>query len=388
MYATLMSNEEVRMRGDRPPNQPMFYYFDLEERIRPDHPLRQIKARVDGTLREMSRAFTAAYSQLGRPSIPPEQLLKALLLQALFSIRSERQLVEQIDVNLLFRWFVDLPLDVPAWDATTFTKNRERFEQHGLIQRFFSGVVHQAMAEGLVSAEHFTVDGTLIQSWASLKSLRPLAEADQPVSAGADDDDPGNPTVNFRGERRTNATHRSVTDPEARLARKGDGKPALLSHAGHLLMENRQGLCVGVLVTETNGHAEREAVGPLLARARAEGLRPRTLGLDKGYRAGAFLARLETQHHVVPHVPMPAEPVRGDGPEAEARRRARRRMRQLGWALSQRIRKRVEEIVGWMKTVGGVARTRHVGRWKIAQVATLVGAAYNLIRLARLATVT
>ncbi|MGH9669704.1 MAG: IS5 family transposase [Terriglobales bacterium] len=366
----------------------MFYYFDLEQRIRPDHPLRPIKARVEGALREMTRAFTAAYSPLGRPSIAPEQLLKALMLQALFSIRSERQLVEQIDVNLLFRWFLDLPVDVPTWDATTFTKNRERFEQHGLIQRFFSGVVQQAIAEGLVSEEHFTVDGTLIQAWASLKSLRPLAEADQPVSAGADAADPGNPTVNFRGERRRNATHRSVTDPEARLARKGDGKPALLSHAGHVLMENRHGLCVGVLMTEANGWAERDAVIPLLKQARGAGLTPRTLGLDKGYRAGPFLDRLEATHHVVPHVPMPEGPVRGDGPEAEARRRARRRMRQVGWALSQHIRKRVEEIFGWMKTVGGLARAHHVGRWKIAQVATLVAATYNLIRMARLATAT
>lgn len=376
------------MRGERPTSQPMFYYFDLEQRIRPDHPLRPIKARVEGALREMPRAFTAAYSPLGRPSIAPEQLLKALMLQALFSIRSERQLVEQIDVHLLFRWFLDLPVDVPTWDATTLTKNRERFEQHGLIQRFFSSVVQQAIAEGLVSEEHFTVDGTLIQAWASLKSLRPLAEADPPVSAGADEADPGNPTVNFRGERRRNATHRSVTDPEARLARKGDGKPALLSPAGHVLMEHRHGLCVGVLMPEANGCAERDAVVPLLKQARGEGLTPRTLGLDKGHRAGPFLDRLEAKHHVVPHVPMPEGPVRGDGPEAEARRRARRRMRQVGWALSQQIRKRVEEIFGWMKTVGGLARAHHVGRWKIAQVATLVAATYNLIRMARLATAT
>jgi len=373
------------MRGDRPTSQPMFYYFDLEQRIRPDHPLRPIKARVDGALREMSRAFTQAYSPLGRPSIPPEQLLKALLLQALYSIRSERQLVEHLDVNLLFRWFLDLPVDQPAWDATTFTKNRERFEQHGLIQRFFAGVVQQALAEGLVSAEHFTVDGTLIQAWASLKSLRPLAEADRRVGDGAEDDDPGNPTVNFRGERRTNATHRSVTDPEARLARKGDGKPALLSHAGHLLMENRSGLCVAVRVSEAHGTAEREAVGPLLRQVRRVlGLTPRTLGADKGYAAGAFLEQLERQERVVPHVPLPAGPIRGATPEAEARRRARRRARQVGWALSQRIRKRVEEIAGWMKTVGGVARVKHVGRWKIAQVATLVAATYNLVRLVRL----
>lgn len=377
------------MRGERPRSQPIFYYFDLEQRIRPDHPLRPIKARVDGTLREMSRAFTAAYSRWGRPSIPPEQLLKALLLQALYSVRSERQLVEQIDVNLLFRWFLDLPVDQPAWDATTFTKNRERFEEHGLIQRFFADVVQQAIAEGLVSAEHFTVDGTLIQSWASLKSLRPLAEADRRVSDGADDDDPGNPTVNFRGERRTNATHRSVTDPEARLARKGDGKPALLSHAGHLLMENRSGLCVAVRVTEANGTAEREAVIPLLRQVRHElGLTPRTLGADKGYAAGPFLEQLERREQVVPHMPLPAGPIRGDTPEAEARRRARRRAAYVGWALSQHIRKRVEEIVGWMKTVGGLARTRHIGRWKIAQVATLVATAYNLVRLVRLPTLT
>lgn len=373
------------MRGDRPESRPMFYYFDLEQRIRPDHPLRPIKARVDGALREMSRAFAAAYSRWGRPSIPPEFLLKALLLQALYSLRSERQLVEQIDVNLLFRWFLDLPVDAPVWDATTFTKNRERFEQHGLVQRFFTGVVQQALAEGLVSEEHFTVDGTLIQSWASLKSVRPLAGGDQSVSAGAEDDDPGNPTVNFRGERRTNATHRSVTDPEARLARKGDGKPALLSHAGHLLMENRSGLCVGVRVTEATGHAERAAVRPLLRQVRRElGLTPRTVGADKGYAAGGFLEQLERQEQVVPHVPLPAGPIRGDTPEAEARRKARRRAAQVGWALSQRIRKRVEEIIGWMKTVGGLARAKHIGRWKIAQVATLVAATYNLIRLVRL----
>jgi len=373
------------MRGDRPPSQAMFYYFDLEQRVRPDHPLRPIKARVDGALREMSRALAAAYSRWGRPSIPPEHLLKALLLQALYSIRSERQLVEQIDVNLLFRWFLDLPVDAPAWDATTFTKNRERFERHGLIQRFFTGVVQQAIAEGLVSAEHFSVDGTLIQSWASLKSVRPLGDADRRVSDGADDNDPGNPTVNFRGEQRTNATHRSVTDPQARLRRKGLGQPALLCHAGHLLMENQQGLCVGVLVTEANGYAEREAVVPLLRRARRElGLRPRTVGADKGYAAGPFVRGLEEGEGVIPHVPMPDRVIRSDSPEAVTWRRARRRMQHVGWALSQRIRKRVEEVIGWMKTVGGLKRVRHIGRWKIAQVATVVATAYNLIRLARL----
>lgn len=373
------------MRG-KPDYQSQIYYpIDIESWIAPDHPLRAVKRRADEVLSSMRKDFDRAYAKLGRPSIPPEMLLKALLLQALYSIRSERQLVDQIQMNLLYKWFIDLSLDAAAWNATTFTKNRERFEKHGLLRKFFERVVKQAYVEQWASDEHFTVDGTLIESYASLKSLRPKDSGVERVSDGSDDDDPGNPTVNFRGEKRKNDTHGSVVDPEARLYRKSWGVGAQLCHGAHVLMENRHGLVVDVSVSEANGRAERTEALKLVRRAkRRHKLKMRTLAADKGYAAGAFLHELESEEGVVPLVAMPDVPIRSEGPEADARRRAKRRQRTKRYAAAQRIRKRVEEINGWTKEIGGMRRSRHVGRWKIYQVALVVHAAYNLLRMGRL----
>ena len=263
--------------------------------------------------------------------------------------------------------------------------NRQRFDQHGFVRDFFDRVVDGAILEGLVSEDHFTVDGTLIQSFASMKSLRPIGTKDKKVSDGADDDDAGNPTVNFHNEKRSNTTHRSIVDSEARLARKGKGKPALLSHSAHVLMENRNGLCVDIAVDEANGYAERVQSGVMLDHVhRRHGLRPRTLGADAGYKDGAYLDALE-RFGIEPHVPIGDGPIRGVDQDAEARRHARRRQRTKGYQVSQRIRKRVEEIFGWCKTVGELAHCRFVGRWKLKQQGEVVAAAYNLLRLARLA---
>ncbi len=377
------------MRGRRERQKTIFYAVDLDELVPADHPLRAMKKRVDAELSRMSPVFREAYSDVGRPSVPPEHLLKALLLQALYSIPSERKLAEHIRYNMLFRWFLDLSLESEGFDHATFSKNRERFEEHGLVQRFFDGVVRQAIDEGLASSDHFSVDGTLIQSWASLKSLRPLETKDERVSDGSDDGDPGNPSVNFRGEKRTNETHRSLTDPEARLYRKADAQPAVLCHSGQFLMENRNGLCLEVQVREANGRAERDAVPDLIGVARRRDRVPvETVGMDAGYASGADLVAWENEYGVVPHVPISQRVVRGAHEEAEARRRARRRMRSIGYAISQRVRKRIEEIVGWCKQVGGLKRARHVGRWKIQQCAYIVAAAYNLVRLGNLTSAT
>lgn len=375
------------MRGQVSPQQPLWYAIDIESLIEADHPLRVVKRRADQVLSAMDGEFRRAYSKLGRPSIPPEMLLKALLLQALYSIRSERRLVEEIRVNLLYRWFLDLSLDAPVWDATSFTTNRERFEKHGLIRSFFDRIVEGAYLEKLASGDHFTVDGTLIESYGSMKSFRRRDGAQEKVSDGSDDGDPGNPTVNFRGEKRTNATHQSITDPEARLYRKAAGQPSRLCHTAHALMENRNGLLVDVSVAPANGYAEREEALRMVRRTRArQQVKVSTLGADAGYDAGPFLHTLEQEEQVVPNVPTRKGEIVGTDEAAEARRRARQRQQSCaGYRVSQRIRKRVEEIFGWAKTIGGLRRARHVGRWKIGQQALLVGAAYNLLRLARLA---
>lgn len=369
------------MRG-RPDAQPaMFLMINLEDKVPEDHPLRAVKQRCDRILRAMSRDFNRAYSPLGRDSVPPEQLLKAMLLQALYSIPSEIKLMEHVDFSLLFRWFLDLG-DEPVWTPETFSMNRERFTTHNLVGKFFDRVVADALAEEWASQDHFTVDGTLIQSWASLKSLEPR----DPDAEGPErDDDPGNPSVNFRGEKRSNATHVSGTDPEARLMRKGKGKEALLYHSGHVLMENRHGLILGAEVDAADGTAERRAARRMLDHVRRRhGLAPETAGLDAAYDDGPFLEELESDRGVVPHVPIRKGPIKAPDTAGEARRRARRRKRTRGYALSQRIRKRVEEIFGWLKTVAGQARTRFVGRWKIRQAFTLAAAAYNLLRMVRL----
>ena len=370
------------MRGRTSKQQPMFLMINLEMKVPEDHPLRAIKRRCDRILREMRKDFGEAYSRTGRPSVPPEHLLKALLLQALYSIRSEIQLMQAIDFNLLYRWFLDLH-DAPVWTPEVFSMNRQRFAHHGLVRKFFDRIVADAVVEELASPDHFTVDGTLIQSWASLKSLTRR----DGTGPQRDDSDPGNPTVNFRGEKRSNATHVSATDREARLMRKGKGKEALLYHSGHILMENRHGLCLDVRMDAADGKAERRCAKTMLKHAwRRHKLMPQTLGADKGFDDGTFLLELEDEA-IRPHVPIRERKIVSKGPPAMARRRARRRMRTKGYAISQRVRKRIEEIIGWIKTVGGLARTRFVGRWKIAQEMLMTGAAYNLLRMARLETV-
>lgn len=375
------------MRGTPDYQAQMYYTIDIESWIAADHPLRAVRRRTDEVLAAMRPDFARAYSRLGRPSIPPEMLLKALLLQALYSIRSERQLIEQIQMNLLYRWFLDLPLDAPVWNHSTFTKNRERFEQHGLLRAFFERVVESAYVDEWASEEHFSVDGTLIESYASMKSLKPIDSTAERVSDDAEDDDPGNPTISFRGQRRSNATHRSLTDPEARLMRKGQGQAAKLAHGGHVLMENRHGLVIDVSVSPADGRAEREQALQLTRRSRQRHrLKPRTLAADKGYDAGPFLHALEVEEQIVPLIPTRNRPIKSRTPEADARRRARRRQRTQRYRLAQRCRKRVEEIFGWTKIIGRLERTRHVGRWKIEQQWLVVNAAYNLLRLGRLET--
>jgi transposase len=376
------------MRGRIDEQPPLFHVFSVEDRIRPDHPLRDVKRRVDAILASLDARFAAAYSRAGRPSVPPERLLKALLLMALYSIRSERQLCERIDTDLLFRWFLDLQPSDEAFDPTTFSKNRDRLEEHRLTQAFFDAVVGRAIAHGLCS-EHFSVDGTLIESFAAAKSFRPK---DEPADGGDGNGfQPRNPEVDFRGQKRSNDTHASRTDPEARLYRKSAGQEAKLSHMGHLLTENRHGLIVGVTVSEANGTAERQAALDLLTRAkRRHQLRPKTLGADKGYDAGEFFRKLE-RRKVTPHVPIvkpPRDPKtvpqKDQIPDIRARRRMQARLGDVGYALSQRCRKKIEEGIGWLKTVAGLARSRWVGRWKLRQMAELAAAAYNLVRMRKL----
>lgn len=381
------------MRGEAERQLPLFHVFEVEDRIRPDHPLRDIKRRTDRILTGMSKAFAAAYSRTGRPSVPPERLLKALLLQALYSIRSERQLCEQIDVNLMYRWFLDLHPSEEAFDATTFTKNRQRLDEHGLTRCFFDAVVTEALTKGLCS-EHFSVDGTRIESQASAKSFRPKDEPDD-RPGDANGFKPRNADVDFHGETRTNETHESRTDPESRLYRKSSGQESKLSHLGHVLSENRHGLILGIAATEANGTAEREATFTMLDTLKStHGRVPATLGADKGYDSGPFFLAVE-ERGIEPHVPLVKTPrelheVREKKHIAgvKARRRMQRRMRQLGYRLSQKCRKKVEECFGWLKTVAGLDRCRTVGRWKLRQCLELGAAAYNLVRLRRLAPVT
>ena len=377
----IFQKEEPFVRGNPKLQNPMFFVANTEERLPKDHPLRAIKRQADEVLNEMSRDFEAAYSETGRPSIPPEALLKAMLLQALYAISSERRLVEAINWNLLYRWFCGLDPDALVWDATTFTHNRERFEEHGLVGKFFERVVQTALVKNYASNDHFTVDGTLIQSWASLKSFRPQGEKrDEGPAAGG-----SNPSVNFRGEKRTNETHRSTTDPEARLAKKSPGAAAQLAHSGHVLMENRHGLCLAIRVARADGYAERRTAKTMLRRfRRRHGLQPKTLGGDAGYEAGEFLRTIEEDFGVTPQVPITAEHVVAEDASGDARRRMMRRMKTLGYRISQKARKKVEQIFGWLKQPGGLRKVRHVGRWKIQQVAYLWGAAYNLLRMANL----
>jgi transposase len=356
------------MRGDDAICGSLFSYIDLEKRIRADHPLRVIRAIANAALKSLSGEFEKLYSPLGRESIPPERLLRALLLQAFYSIRSERQLVERIDYDLLFRWFVGLGIEDPVWDATTFTKNRDRLLEGDTAAQFLAAVLAQDKVKVLLSSEHFSVDGTLLEAWASLKSFRPKDGSGEPSDPGR------NGERDFHGERWRNDTHISTTDPEARLFRKGLGKEARLCFMGHALMENRNGLIVGAVTTTASGHAERLAALALVG-SHAEVPQPVTLGADKGYDSADFVRELRDRA-VTPHV---AQNTSGRRSAIDGRT-----TRHPGYALSQRIRKRVEEAFGWAKTVAGLRKMRHRGLLKVDWQFTLAMAAYDLVRLPKL----
>ncbi len=357
------------MRGADAGQSGMWSYIQPEQRVPQDHPLRPIRAMVDQALKALSPRFALLYSHTGRPSIPPEQLLRALLLQAFYSVRRERQLMEQLDYNLLFRWFVGLNMDDPIWDVTVFTKNRDRLLQGDVAQAFFEAVTDQAKAAGLLSAEHFTVDGTLLEAWASHKSVRPKGEATPPT-----DDDPGNPTVDFHGEKRTNATHQSTTDPDAQLVRKSKGQAAILGYRGHVLMENRSGLVVQAQATQVVGAAE-PAIALELATA-IPGDHRVTMGGDKGYDTADFVAGCR-ERAITPHVAQNISTHRDSAIDA-------RTTRHPGYDISQRCRKRVEEVFGWLKTIGQLRKLHHRGLALVNWIFVLRTTAYNLIRMRNL----
>jgi transposase len=356
------------MRGDDQQTGYMFSYLSPEERVPADHPLRAMRRLTDTALQEMSPRFAAMYSDIGRPSIAPEQLIRALLLQLLYSIRSERLLIEQLNYNLLFRWFVGLSMDAPVWNHSTFSKNRDRLLAGDVAAQFFAAVVRQAHAAGVLSDEHFTVDGTLLEAWASQKSFKRTDDAGQP----RDPEDPGNPTINFRGERRRNETHRSTTDPDARLCKKTSGVEAKLGYLGHVLMENRSGLIVDALVTPATGTAERDAA--VLMVSRRPGAQRLTLGADKAYDTREHVAALR-HLQVTPHVAQyPTTPRRHSAIDA-------RTTRHPGYAISQRKRKEVEQCFGWLKTIAMLRKLRHRGGATVDWIFTFGTAAYNLVRL-------
>ena len=373
----------------------MFFAINVEDRIAADHPLRPIRRMVDEELAKLTLVFERAYSCTGRPSVPPERLLKAMLLQCLYSIRSERQVVDRLDTDLLFRWFCGMDPAEDCFDATAFTHNRPRLEEHGVIGAFFDGVVKRAVDAGLTSDEHFSVDGTLIDSHAAMKSVKPIDERDDDGGDDSDGFKPRNPDVDFRGQRRTNATHRSTTDPEARLYRKGVGQPSRLCHMAHALSENRHGLLVAVACGEANGTAEAAAALSMIDDLHRRGVRVATAGADKGYDNGPLMLELEGRG-VEPHVAMNlsgdirdvvggrGRRVKADRPKIEARQRMHARLDTEAYRLSQRCRKKVEEGFGWLKTVAGLTRTKLVGRWKLDQQVHLAAAAYNLVRMCKL----
>jgi len=363
----------ARMRGEVERQGMMLTLVQPEHRIPADHPIRRIKALADAELQRLSRVFEGMYAERGRPSIPPERVLKACLLIALYSVRSERQFCEQLQYNLLFRWFLDLGWDEPSFDASTFAKNKARLLEADVARRFFEGIVAAAKTARLLSAEHFTVDGTLIEAWASLKSFRPREEhpGDRPPP-----DDTRNPTVNFHGEKRSNATHASTTDPEAQLARKGAGKEAKLCFSAHVVMENRHGLCVALSVADANPATERTEAVRLLKTLRRRGFRPTTVGGDKGYDTQPFVEDVRALG-IAPHVAQNITTHRGSKIDARTTRHA-------GYTVSQRCRKRIEEIFGWGKTIGGLRKSRYRGRARTGLWAYFVGSAYNLLRMAKL----
>jgi len=367
------------MRGTDDRTEGLFSYVSCEARVPAGHPLRAIRAITDEALEVLSPEFEGLYSKIGRPSIPPEKLLRALLLQAFYSIRSERQLMEQMDYNLLFRWFVGLSMDAAVWDVTVFTKNRDRLMKGEVSTKFLSAVVAQARGRDLLSDDHFSVDGTLIGAWASMKSFRPKDGSGRDGDGDASGVGQGgrNAERDFRGETRSNDTHASTTDPDARLFRKGNGQSSRLAFMGHVLMENRNGLVIAADLTRATGTAERDATLAMLDRVH-DGRRRITLAADKGYDVMDFVSALRARR-VTPHI------ARNDHVTKTGKRRRSaidgRTTRHAGYAVSQRIRKRIEEVFGWSKTVGGFAQTRHRGVDRVGWMFTLQAAAYNLVRL-------
>jgi transposase len=368
------------MRGGEQSSGSLYSYVDLESRVPRDHPLRRIRHIVNDVLAGLSGEFEALYSHTGRPSIPPERLLRALLLQAFYSIRSERQLMDQLDFNMLFRWFVGLGIDDPVWDATVFCHNRDRLLEADVSARVLRGIIEHKKVRHLLSRDHFSVDGTLIEAWASMKSFRPKGGSrDDGAGSG------GNAERDFHGEKRSNETHESATDPEARLYRKGNGRESRLCYLGHALMENRHGVAVGGGVTQATGTAERDAALDMIDKhhpvGEKGGKRRITLGGDKGFDVADFVARLR-ERNVTPHVA-----VQDHLTKTGKRRKTLidgRTTRHAGYAVSQRCRKRIEEIFGWAKTQAGQSKTRFRGRRRVEASFTLALAAYNLIRLPKL----
>jgi transposase len=356
------------MRGQDHQQSDIFSYLSPEQRVRNDHPLRAIRAMADQALRNMSERFDDMYAKTGRPSIPPEKLLRAQLIQMLYSVRSERLLMEEIDYSVLYRWFVGMNLDEPVWDVTVFTKNRDRLLDGDVAREFLGEVVKQAQAKDLTSDEHFTVDGTLIEAWASLKSFQRKDQDKTPP------DDSGNPTVDFHGEKRSNETHESTTDPDALLARKGSGKEAKLSYNGNLLTENRNGLIVNTEILQANGTAERDAA--LLMLEQVPGVDRITVGGDKAYDTRDFVAECRNLK-VTPQVAQNTK--RSGGSAIDGRT-----TRHSGYEVSQKKRKRIEECFGWLKTIALMRKVRHRGLEKVGWVFTFAAAAYNLVRMKNL----
>jgi len=346
----------------------MFSYLSPEQRVPTAHPLRPIRAMVDEALKSLSPGFNRIYSAFGRPSIAPEKLLRALLLQILYTIRSERMLMEQLEYNLLFRWFVGLNMDEAVWVPTVFSKNRDRLLQGDIAEKFFTGILNQARAANLLSDEHFSVDGTLIEAWASHKSFQRKDGMTPPP------DDPGNPTVNFHGEKRSNETHESKTDPDARLARKSSSHESQLAYCGNIMIENRNGLVVDTELRQCSGTAERDAA--MLMAERVEGTEQITLAADKGYDTKEFVKEMRGIN-VTPHVAQNDKRPGGSAIDGRTTRHA-------GYKVSQQKRKRIEEVFGWIKTVGALRKTRHRGLETVSWVFTFTAAAYNLVRMRNL----
>jgi len=361
------------MRGRDDRSEGLFSYIRLEQRVPADHPLRPIKALADEALGALSRRFDGLYSPVGRPSIPPEMLLRATLLQAFFSVRSERMLMEQINYNLLFRWFVGLPMDAEVWHATVFTHNRDRLMEAEVAREFLAALLALPQVKKLLSSEHFSVDGTLIDAWASMKSFRPKDGSGEPPAPGR------NGERNFHKEKRSNETHASTTDPDARLYRKADGRESRLCFMGHVLMENRNGLAVDATLTRATGTAEREAAFAMLGRRKSR--RRITLGADKAYDVTAFVEDLRGRN-VTPHIA-----INGAASKLGTIRKTavdRRTTRQSGYAISQVCRKRIEEVFGWIKAQAGLAKIKVRGCAKAEAVFTFAVVAYNLIRVPKL----